>query len=160
MDEAIYRLLSGGHAPAWTGEIQAIRTLVGWFLSRHAERVLYLDADVFVLGQLEGLLDSRETTLTADWPTFTMRVPEAPRINSGVLASSDAAFWQAWTAAVFSILTPALDRSDFDQLALRLLVMAGSIRARVIDGQPGRPLLQCLDRRSARRVARGKRCDL
>jgi hypothetical protein len=139
IDDAAYRLISGGSAPAWGGEIVAMRALIGWFLSRHARRVVHLDADLFVLGRLDELLDAPDTTLTADWSTFTMRVPECPRINAGVLASSDAAFWPTWTAAQFSLLAPALNQCDFDQLALRLLVMAGSAPARVIDGQPGRP---------------------
>ncbi len=139
IDDDSAQLLSGGKAPAWGGELLALRALAGWFLSGQARRVVYLDADVFVMGRLEGLLDSDETTLTADWSTFTMRVPDAPRINNGVLASSAPAFWQAWTAALFTHLAPAVEQSDFDQLTLRLLVMAGAVLARVIDGQPGSP---------------------
>ena len=139
IDDAAYRLLSGGSAPAWGGEIVAFRALVGWFLSRHARRVVHLDADLFVLGRLEEMLAAPDTTLTADWSTFTMRVPEAPRVNAGVLASSDPAFWQTWMAAQFSVLAPALDKCDFDQLLLRLLLLAGSMQGRIIDGRPGLP---------------------
>ncbi len=68
-----------------------------------------------------------------------MGVPEAPRLNSGVLASSDPAFWRTWTASQYSYLVPAVDDVYLDQLGLRLLAMAGAVQGRLIDGQPGRP---------------------
>jgi len=140
IDEEPYRLLSGGQAPASLGEIMAMRAVAGWFLSRHTERLIYVDADLFVLGRMDALLPPAAGTLfTADWGIFTMGVPEAPRVNSGVLATSDPAFWQAWTAAQFGYLVPAMERVYFDQLTLRLLILAGAVQGRVIDGQSGAP---------------------
>jgi len=140
IDEKLYDLLGGGQAPASLGEIMAMRALAGWFLARHAARLIYVDADLFILGRLDGLLDPGAGTLwTADWSVFTMGVPEAPRVNSGVLATSDPAFWQAWTAAQFGYLVPAQERVYFDQITLRLLIMAGAVKGRVIDGHPGAP---------------------
>jgi len=139
IDDELYRLISGGRPPAWSGEIVSIRSMAGWLLSRHAQRVIQLDGDLFVLGRLEGLLDTNETIFTADLNNFTMRVPEAPLINDGVLASSDPALWQAWTSAQFGYLVPALKQYYFDQLSLRLLVMAGALQGRILDGRPGLP---------------------
>lgn len=142
IDEDGYRLLSGGRPPAWSGEIVSMRSLAGWFLSRRVQRLLYLDTDLFVLGRLEGLVDrgaEPATAWTTDYAGYTMGVPECPRINSGVLASSDAAFWPAWTAAQFSCLLPALNHFYFNQLSLRLLVYAGAVRGEIIDGHAGAP---------------------
>ena len=142
IDEDGYRLLSGGRAPAWSGEIVSMRSLAGWFLSRRVQRLLYLDSDLFVLGRLEGLLDRGAepvTAWTSDWTIYTMGVPDCPRLNSGVLASSDPVFWQTWTAAQYGCLLPALDHFYFNQLSLRLLAQAGAVRGQVIDGRPGVP---------------------
>lgn len=140
--EEEYRLLSGGRSPAWSGEIVSMRSLAGWFLSRRVQRLVYLDTDLFVLGRLADLVDHGAEPITAwtsDYAGYTMGVPECPRINSGVLASSDAGFWPAWTAAQYSCLLPALDHFYFNQLSLRLLVYAGAVQGRIIDGQAGVP---------------------
>jgi hypothetical protein len=79
------------------------------------------------------------TAWTRDHSAYTMGVPECPRINSGVLASSDALFWQTWTAAQYGCLLPAVDRFYFNQLSLRVLAQAGAVRGRIIDGSPGFP---------------------
>jgi hypothetical protein len=142
IEEEDYRLLSGGRAPAWSGEIVSMRSLAGWFLSRHVERVVYLDSDLFVLGRLEKLVGRDAgpgTTWTSDRSVYTMGVPDCPRLNSGVLASSDPAFWPAWTAAQYSCLLPALNDFYFNQLSLRLLAQAGAVRGEIIDGRPGAP---------------------
>jgi hypothetical protein len=139
LGESEYRLLSGGNPPAWLGEIYGMRSLAGWFLSRRVKRLIYLDSDIFVLGRLERLLAPEVTAWTSDYSGFTMGVPEAPRINSGALASSDPAFWSTWTAAQYGCLLPAVDRFYFDQLCLRLLVQAGAVRGELIDGRPGSP---------------------
>jgi hypothetical protein len=136
-----YRLLSGGHAPAWTGEIVSFRSLAGWFLSRHVKRLVYLDTDLWVLGRLEKLVDddSVPTAWTRDWAVYTMGVPDCPRINSGVLASSDPHFWPFWTGPQYGCLVPALPKFYFNQLSLRLVVKAAAVRGQIIDGQAGAP---------------------
>ena len=68
-----------------------------------------------------------------------MGVPDCPRINSGVLASSDPAFWPLWTAPQYGCLVPALPKFYFNQLSLRLVVKANAVRGQVIDGQAGAP---------------------
>jgi len=139
LDEKAYHQLSGKHPPAWLSEIVSMRSLAGWFLSRRVKRLIYLDSDIFVLGRLDALIDPAGTSWTADIDEFTMGVPECPRINSGVLASSEPSFWQAWTAAQFGCLMPAVTHFFFDQLSLRLLAHGGAIRGKMIDGQPGSP---------------------
>jgi len=142
INESEYRLLSGGNPPSWPGEIVSMRSLAGWFLSRRVERLVYLDSDLFVLGRLDQLLQpdpKASTSWTSDYAVYTMGVPECPRINSGVLASSDTFFWQTWTAAQYGCLLPAVDRFYFNQLCLRILVQAGAVRGQIIDGQPGTP---------------------
>jgi len=137
-----YLLLSGGQPPAWSGEIVSMRSLAGWFLSRHARRLIYLDSDLFVLGRLEKLIDGgadATTAWTSDYAGYTMGVPDCPRINSGVMASSDPTFWPTWTAAQYGVLLPALPHFYFNQLSLRILVQAGAVRGTIIDGQPGSP---------------------
>lgn len=135
-----YKLLAGGHPPAWPGEIVSMRSLAGWFLSRHVQRLIYLDSDLWVLGRLEKLVDSAiSTAWTRDWAVYTMGVPDCPRINSGVLASSDEVFWRTWTAPQYGCLVPALPKFYFNQLSLRLIVKANAVRGQVIDGQSGAP---------------------
>jgi hypothetical protein len=119
-----------------------MRSLVGWFLSRHARRVVYLDADIFVLGHLDLLLSPAPenlTVFTSDHPAYAMGLHQAPRINSGVLASSDPLFWRTWTAAQYGCLLPALKDWYFDQFSLRVLAQTGAVRGRLIDGPPGSP---------------------
>jgi len=138
--EEEYRLLAGGNPPAWPGEIVSMRSLAGWFLSRHVERLIYLDSDLWVLGRLEKLIDDAIPTVwTRDWAVYTMGVPDCPRINSGVLASSDPAFWPMWTAPQYGCLVPALPKFYFNQLSLRLIVKASVVRGQIIDGQAGAP---------------------
>ena len=138
--EEEYKLLAGGHPPAWPGEIVSMRSLAGWFLSRHVRRLVYLDADLWVLGRLDKLLDDTfPTAWTRDCAVYTMGVPDCPRINSGVLASSDPAFWSTWTAPQYGCLVPALPKFYFNQLPLRLIVKANAVRGQVIDGQAGAP---------------------
>jgi hypothetical protein len=105
------------------------------------KRVVYLDADLWVLGRLEKLVDddSVPTAWTRDWAVFTMGVPDCPRINSGVLASSDPTFWPFWTGPQYGCLVPALANFYFDQLSLRLVVKANAVRGQIIDGQAGSP---------------------
>jgi hypothetical protein len=138
--EEDYQLLAGGNPPAWPGEIVSMRSLAGWFLSRHVKRLIYLDSDLWVLGRLEKLIDDTfPTAWTRDCAAYTMGVPDCPRINSGVLASSDPAFWPLWTAPQYGCLVPALPKFYFNQLALRLIVKAGALRGQIIDGQAGAP---------------------
>jgi hypothetical protein len=140
--ESDYLLLSGGNPPSWPGEVVSMRSLAGWFLSRRVERLVYLDSDLFVLGRLDRMLKADAgvgTSWTSDYAVYTMGVPECPRINSGVLASSDPFFWQTWTAAQYGCLLPAVDRFYFNQLCLRILVQAGAVQGRIIDGKPGAP---------------------
>lgn len=136
-----YRILSGGNGPAWVGEIISFRSLAGWFLSRHVHRLVYLDTDLWVLGRLEKLIDdtSIATAWTRDWAAYTMGVPDCPRINSGVLASSDPQFWPFWTGPQYGCLVPALPKFYFNQLSLRLVVKANAVRGQIIDGPPGAP---------------------
>jgi hypothetical protein len=140
IDEKACSLLMGDRPAAWLSEIVSLRSLAGWFLSRRLKRLIYLDSDIFVVGRLEALLDpTNGTSWTSDIAEFAMGVPECPRLNSGVLASSEPEFWQTWTAAQYGCLMPAVAHFFFDQLSLRLLVHGGAIRGRVIDGQPGIP---------------------
>jgi hypothetical protein len=140
LGEDEYKLLAGGRPPAWPGEIVSMRSLAGWFLSRHVKRLIYLDSDLWVLGRLEKLIDDAiPTAWTRDWAVYTMGVPDCPRINSGVLASSDLAFWPTWTAPQYGCLVPALPKFYFNQLSLRLIVKANAVRGQVIDGQAGSP---------------------
>ncbi|MEI9998511.1 MAG: hypothetical protein WDO13_04775 [Verrucomicrobiota bacterium] len=142
IDERLYRLLAGGRPPVWSGELVSMRALAGWFLSRRVQRVIYLDTDLFVLGRLEHLVaagDEIPTSWTADHAAYSMGLHDAPRINSGVLASSDPLFWQTWTAAQYGCLMPAVSDFYFNQLSLRLLAQAGAVRGRLIDGTPGAP---------------------
>ena len=141
ISEDEYRLFSGGRPPAWPGEIASMRSLAGWFLSRHVKRLVYLDSDLWVLGRLEKLVDddSLPTAWTRDWATYTMGVPDCPRINSGVLASSDPNFWPLWTAPQYSCLVPAVPKFYFNQLSLRLVVKSHAVRGQIIDGQSGAP---------------------
>jgi hypothetical protein len=139
--EEEYPVLIGGNPPGWTGEIVSFRSLAGWFLSRHVKRLVYLDTDLWVLGRLEKLVDdtSVPTAWTRDWAVYTMGVPDCPRINSGVLASSDPNFWAFWTGPQYGCLVPALPKFYFNQLSLRLVVKAHAARGQIIDGQAGAP---------------------
>ena len=138
--EEEYQFLAGGNPPAWPGEVVSMRSLAGWFLSRHVTRLIYLDSDLWVLGRLDGLMDdSIPTAWTRDCAAYTMGVPDCPRLNSGVLASSDPMFWPLWTAPQYGCLVPALPKFYLNQLALRLMVKASAVRGRIIDGPAGAP---------------------
>jgi hypothetical protein len=142
IDDERYRLFSGGQPPVWSGELVSMRALAGWYLSQRARRVIYLDADIFVLAPLDLLVSTAPddiTVWTSDCASFVMGLHEAPRINCGVLASSDPNFWRTWTAAQYGCLLPAIKDFYFDQYSLRLLAQTGAARGRMIDGPPGSP---------------------
>lgn len=134
IDDAAYRLLAQQDRPSWTGEIIAVRSLAGWFLSLCYPRVISLDADLFVLGPLDDLIAfPQEVALTHDYSTYEMNAPELPIINSGVLAAQGSAFWHAWSWAQFAYVLPYVNEfMTFDQLTLRLLAASGKCDCRLL----------------------------
>ncbi len=134
VDESNYRFFAGSVTPSHLGELVSIRVLVGWFLSLHFERVIHLDADVIVFGTLDRLLHfEKPAVMTNDLSTYTMRNPDLPRINAGVLAAQTTDFWIEWTRVVYSTLLPLNTTNFFDQFALRCLVKQQPENFEIID---------------------------
>lgn len=126
-DEA-YAFFARQREVAHVAEIVSLRTMIGYFLSLHFPRVIYLDADVLVLDRLERLLDwpaPAEAVVTRDVASYDYGM-DAPLINAGVLAASSSRFWKTWMTAIYSCLIP-VGPNFFDQFSLRLLARTGAI---------------------------------
>jgi len=107
------------------GEITALRAMIGYFLSSHFERVIYLDADVLVLAPLPQLVESTAAvTLTNDVSTCDYGGMPAPRVNAGVLAAASPAFWRLWMLCIYSYFLP-ISGAFFDQFILRMMLAKG-----------------------------------
>jgi len=109
------------------GEITALRAMIGYFLSLAFDRVIYLDADVLVFAPLPHLVEgTAPVTLTNDVATCDYGGMPAPRVNAGVLAATETAFWRLWMLCIYSYLLP-IAGAFFDQFILRMMLARGEI---------------------------------
>ncbi len=135
VEDGVYSLFARQKAVAHVAEIVSLRTMIGYFLSLHFPRVIYLDADVLVLDRLERLLDwdaPAEAVFTRDVAAFDYGFgPDVPVLNAGVLAASSPRFWRTWMTMVYSCVVPVAG-NFFDQFALRLLARNGAVPTLVL----------------------------
>ncbi len=124
VDEACWPFFARQPKAAHAGEIASLRALAGYFLALCFDRVVYFDADILLLSPVPRLLEQREgeapVLLTHDKESFNYSLPELPRVNAGVLASSQTDFWLLWATTLYSNALRVVG-GFFDQFALRLL---------------------------------------
>ena len=123
--EQEYRELISEGGPQWKGEIISLRIIIGWFLSLFYEKVLYLDADMIILGPLEEMIpESGKTVLTSDVCDIAgATIPGMSKVTSSFIFASGAAFWKIWAWTNYSYLFPIIDYAFIDQLSLRFVEM-------------------------------------
>ncbi|MDE1171246.1 MAG: hypothetical protein PW734_08590 [Verrucomicrobium sp.] len=120
LDENLYLWFTRQREIIHAGEIVSLRSIVGATLAKLHPHLLYLDADVLVLGPLTALLESpAPLTVTADTTSYGLGEPV---LNAGVLAARGEAFWHAWMQRIYSQIVPILG-NFLDQLSLRELCM-------------------------------------
>ncbi|SDT99347.1 hypothetical protein SAMN05444156_1313 [Verrucomicrobium sp. GAS474] len=126
VDESFWPFFARQPRAAHTGEISALRTLVGHFLGLCFDRVVYFDADVLILAPIPRLLEARAgepaVLLTRDKASFNYGNAGLPSVNSGIVASSNPDFWLIWAMTIYSS-APRLVGNFFDQFTLRLLAL-------------------------------------
>ncbi len=131
--EEEYRdLISETPAP-WKGEVISLRILIGWFLSLSYQNVIYLDADMIVLGPLDAMKPEKlQTVLTSDACDIAgATIPGMSRVTSSFAYSSGTAFWKIWAWMNYSYLFPTIDYACIDQISLRLLEMDPENRCKI-----------------------------
>ncbi|SDT97984.1 hypothetical protein SAMN05444156_1222 [Verrucomicrobium sp. GAS474] len=130
VDGPLYARLTLQPGVAHAGEIMTMRAVIGRYLSRHAARIAYFDADILIFAPLPHFFPENEVgapgvVLTGDFGHSASVGMTFPLVNAGALSASDPRFWWLWTHLIEGRLLPLVG-NFFDQYALRLMASVGT----------------------------------